>query len=68
MFRNILPKCSECIHYVNGGVSKTYDLGTCSKFMFNGQHYFAEMARLEPTKCGVEAVHFKPCADKLQKD
>ena len=64
MFRKLVPRCSECIYYRYGGVSKTYDLGMCSKIKFQESYYFAEMARLEPTKCGFEGVHFV----KLEED
>jgi len=70
MFRKLVPRCSQCVHFKPGGVSKTYDLGMCSKFQFEGHPYFAEMARMEPTKCGVEGVHFvskSAKSDKLDK-
>ena len=71
----VVPACSKCVHFVPHGVSKNYDLGMCTLFRFNGNHYFAEMARLEPTKCGVEGYWFKdknentkPDSEKVRKE
>lgn len=59
MFSRLIPNCSKCIHFKFGGVSKNHNLGMCMLFKFEGHPFFAEMARMEPTKCGVEGLRFE---------
>lgn len=45
----MIPSCSHCIHFNNG---------LCKLFTNKGYTYYAVMARLEVTKCGIEGTRF----------
>ncbi len=53
IFHRGLPKCKNCIHYVQSTsyINKNYDLGKCKKF---GKPYiYSEIARMDDLKCSI---------------
>ncbi len=56
-----LPKCKDCMFYVPYGISKTYDLAKCTRFLNKDKKpIFAEMARMDDLKCSMNGTQFKP--------
>jgi hypothetical protein len=56
-----LPKCKNCMYYVPYGVSKTYDLAKCNRFLDkHNKPIYAEMARMDDLKCSMYGTQFKP--------
>lgn len=57
---NGLPKCKNCMFYIPYGISKSYDLAKCGRFLNkDNQPIFAEIARLDDLKCSMNGVQFR---------
>ncbi len=55
-----LPKCVNCIYYSPYGLSKSYDLGKCKRFLDkNNSPIYAEMARMDDLKCSMYGIQFR---------
>lgn len=60
-----LPKCKNCLYYVPYGVSKSYDLAKCKRFLDkDNQPIYAEMARADDLRCSMYGIQYK---NKLMK-
>jgi hypothetical protein len=58
---NGLPKCTKCVHYVPYGISKSFDLAKCNRFLDkDNKAIYAEMARLDNFKCSIYGFEYKP--------
>ncbi len=55
-----LPKCTNCMFYIPYGVSKSYDLAKCSRFVDKkNQPIYAEMARMDDFKCSIYGYQYR---------
>lgn len=55
-----LPKCTKCVYYKPYGLSKSYDLAKCTKFLDReNKPIYAELARLDDLKCSMYGIHYK---------
>jgi hypothetical protein len=56
----MLPKCKNCIYYVPYGISKSYDLAKCNRFLNReNKPIYAEMARADDLRCSIYGFHYK---------
>ncbi len=56
--------CLHCSHYKPYYFENTLELSTCSKF----NHQYADMCRMDETKCGKKANHFIKKQSEQEKE
>ncbi len=60
-----LPKCTNCMFYLPYGVSKSYDLAKCGRFLDKqNKPIYAEMARMDDLKCSMYGTQYR---EKIEK-